>query len=241
MRYLVNMKYDGTNFYGFQIQEDVRTIEKEVTLVLSKILNEEVKIVGCSRTDKGVHANDLYFHFDTSKEIDTNKLKYSLNSMLTDEIYIKDISKVEDDFHARYSVKEKEYVYIINTGTYEPTKRNIEFQYNKEIDIELIKEASKKLIGEKDFKSFTSDNEKENTIRNVKDIRIEKINDKVYIYIVANGFLKYMVRNIVGLLLDINEGKKKVEEIENIILSKDRTKLGLCVSPVGLYLNKVNY
>ena len=241
MRYLVNIKYDGSNFYGFQIQNDKRTVEGELTIVLSKILNSEVKIVGCSRTDKGVHAFDFYFHFDSIKVIDLDKLKYSLNSMLPEDIYVKDIKKVNDDFHARYSVKNKEYKYVINTSEYDPTKRNYELEYFKMLDIDLLIKSAKLLEGEHDFKAFSSDNEKENTIRHVNYIRIEKVNELVNIYVNANGFLKYMVRNIIGLLLEINEGKKSIDDIERILDSKDRTNLGICAKPSGLYLNKVNY
>lgn len=241
MRYLVNIKYDGSNFNGFQIQKNDRTIQGEITKVLNKILNDEIKIVGCSRTDAGVHANDFYFHFDSLKDLDIQKLKHSLNSLLPDDIYVKNVKLVNDEFHARYSVKDKEYKYVINEGEYNPVKRNYELEYCKTIDTEKLEEAAKKLIGEKDFKAFTSDNEKENTIRCVKYIRIEKVNKIVNIYVNANGFLKYMVRNIIGLLLEINEGKKKIEDIDKIIESKDRTNLGICASSNGLYLNKVNY
>ena len=241
MRYLVNIKYDGSNFNGFQIQKNDRTIQGEITKVLNKILNDEIKIVGCSRTDAGVHANDFYFHFDSLKDLDIQKLKHSLNSLLPDDIYVKNVKLVNDEFHARYSVKDKEYKYVINEGEYDPVKRNYELEYCKTIDTEKLEEAAKKLIGEKDFKAFTSDNEKENTIRCVKYIRIERVNKIVNIYVNANGFLKYMVRNIIGLLLEINEGKKKIEDIDKIIESKDRTNLGICASSNGLYLNKVNY
>lgn len=241
MRYLVNLKYDGSTFYGFQIQNDKRTVEGEITLVLSKILNESVKIVGCSRTDRGVHANDFYFHFDTFKEINVDKLKHSMNSMLSDDMYIKKIKVVNDDFHARYFVKDKEYKYIINTGEYEPIKRNYELQYCKVINVNLLEKASRLLVGEHDFKAFTSDNEREKTIRCVNYIRIEKVNDIVNIYVNANGFLKYMVRNIVGLLLEVNDGKKNIEDIQRILSSNDRRELGICAKPNGLYLNKVSY
>ena len=125
MKYLVKMSYDGTNYYGFQIQKDQITIEGELESVLSKVLNESINIVGCSRTDKGVHANEYYFHFETSKEIDLCKFQKSLNNLTSEDIYIKEIQKVDEEFHARYNVKNKEYLYIINTGEYFPTKRRI--------------------------------------------------------------------------------------------------------------------
>lgn len=241
MRYLVNIKYNGKDYYGFQKQNDKITIEGEIETALSKILNESVNIIGCSRTDKGVHANDFYFHFDTNKDLDLEKLKYSLNSLTSDNIFFRKIIKVSEEFHSRYSVKNKEYKYIINTNEYEPTKKDIELEYNKEINLVLLQEASAYLIGTHDFKSFTSDNEKENTIRTINYIHIENVNGIVNILVNADGFLKYMVRNIVGLLLEINENKKNIKDIPFILESKDRTKLGLCAPAGGLYLNKVNY
>lgn len=241
MRYLVNMCYDGTDYYGFQIQRDKKTIQGELEKILSKILNENVSIVGCSRTDKGVHANDYYFHFETLKEIDLGKLTKSLNSLLDDSIYIKNIKEVDNEFHARYSVKDKEYLYVINTGEYCPTRRNIELEYNKCIDVKLLKEASKYLIGKHDFKSFTSDSEKDNYVRTINYIKFEEKNEILNIYLNADGFLKYMVRNIIGLFLELNDGKKNLTDIEGILESKDRTMLGVSAPSVGLYLNKVNY
>ncbi len=241
MRYLVNISYDGTNYYGFQIQKDKVTIEGEIERKLSKILNRDIKITGCSRTDKGVHANDFYFHFDYDDIINTKKLIKGLNDLTNKDIYIRNIEMVNDEFHARYNVISKEYVYIINTGEYSPTKRNIEFEYNKLINIDLLKEATKFIIGTHDFKSFTSDNEKDNYVRTINYIRFKEENEILKIYINADGFLKYMVRNIIGLFLELNEGKKNINDINSILESRDRTKLGITASSEGLYLNKVNY
>lgn len=241
MRYLVCMSYDGSKYYGFQIQKDKITIEGEIESILSKILNEPINIIGCSRTDKGVHANEFYFHFDTNKELNINKLIYSLNKLTDDSLYIKNIKVVDDTFHARYSVKDKEYLYIINMNEYSPVKRNIELEYNKSINIDLIKEASTYLLGTHNFKSFTSDNEKNNYVRTINYIKFEYDNGLLKIYINADGFLKYMVRNIIGLFIEINEGKKSIEDINDILVSEDRTKLGITCSSQGLYLNKVNY
>ncbi len=241
MKYLVNITYDGSNFYGSSIQKNKRTVTGEIETKLSKILNTKTKITSCSRTDKGVHANNFYFHFTSQKELNIDKLKKSLNSLLDKDIFIKEIKEVDDNFHARYSVLNKEYKYVINRGEYSPTKRNYELEYNKEIDIKKLKQASNYLIGTHDFKSFTSDNEKESYIRTINYIKIKENNNLVEIYINADGFLKYMVRNIIGLFLEINENKKELEDIPKILESKDRTKLGIKASPCGLYLNIVNY
>ena len=220
MRYKVCICYDGTNYYGFQKQKDKLTIQSELERVLSKIFNESINITGCSRTDRGVHANNFYFHFDTQKEKDTSKLVVSMNKLLPKDIYTKSISKVNNEFHARYSVISKEYIYLIDTGVYKPTLRNILLEYNKNIDVSKLEKASNYLIGTHDFKSFTSD-ERENTIRTIN--------------------LKYMIRNIVGLFLEINEGIKSVSDVSKILESKDRTRLGKKTESSGLYLNEVNY
>ena len=235
------MSYDGTNFYGFQRQQNVRTVCNHLEEILSQILNKKTLITGCSRTDKKVHANNFYFHFETDKSLDLNKFKKSLNDLTSKEIFIKNIEKVNDDFHARYNVINKEYKYIINTGEYNPVERNICLEYNKEINIELIKEASNYLIGTHDFKSFTSDHEKENTVRTINYIKINKNEKYIEIYINADGFLKYMARNIIGLFLEINENKKQIQDIPKILQSKNRQNLGITAPPQGLYLNEVNY
>lgn len=241
MRYLCEISYDGYLFYGFQRQKDKRTVCSLVEEVLRKVLNENILIVGASRTDRGVHANSFYFHFDCEKVLDTEKLKASLNKLISNDIYFKNITIVNEDFHARYSVKSKEYVYVINMGEYNPTRRNYELEYNKKINIKLLKKASKYLVGEHDFKSFTSDSMGKNTVRRVNYIKFKKNKELLIISIEANGFLKYMIRNIIGLFLEINENKKTPIMTKEILESKDRTKLGIKAPSSGLYLNKIKY
>lgn len=241
MRYLCEISYDGYLFYGFQRQKDKRTVCSLVEEVLRKVLNENILIVGVSRTDRGVHANSFYFHFDCEKVLDTEKLKVSLNKLISNDIYFKNITIVNEDFHARYSVKSKEYLYVINMGEYNPTRRNYELEYNKKINIKLLKKASKYLVGEHDFKSFTSDSMGKNTVRRVNYIKFKKNKELLIISIEANGFLKYMIRNIIGLFLEINENKKTPIMTKEILESKDRTKLGIKAPASGLYLNKIKY
>lgn len=241
MRYLCEISYDGYLFYGFQRQKDKRTVCSLVEEVLGKVLNENILIVGASRTDRGVHANSFYFHFDCEKVLDTEKLKVSLNKLISNDIYFKNITIVNEDFHARYSVKSKEYIYVINMGEYNPTRRNYELEYNKKINIKLLKKASKYLVGEHDFKSFTSDSMGKNTVRKVNYIKFKKNKELLIISIEANGFLKYMIRNIIGLFLEINENKKTPIMTKEILESKDRTKLGIKAPSSGLYLNKIKY
>ncbi len=237
LRYLVNISYDGSAFYGSQKQKDKRTVLGEIEKVLSKVLNKPIKVVGCSRTDKGVHANEFYFHVDSDKNIDM----HSLNKMLPEDIIVNSVKVVSDDFHARYSVISKEYKYIINTGNIDIFRRNYVYNYSKSINYMLLMNTLKKFLGEKDFKTFTSDNEKESTVRNIFETRVERDGNLIIVYIRGNGFLKYMVRNIIGFALDVQEGKYKLEEVESIINSKDRTKIGKAAPGEGLYLNRVFY
>lgn len=241
MRYLCSCSFDGLLFFGSSKQPSVRTVCGTLETCISKILNNETNITPCSRTDKGVHANIFYFHFDTLKELNENSFTHSLECLTPEDIHIINTEKVNDEFHARYSVVSKEYLYIINTGEYSVTRRNYQFEYNTPIDMTLLQNAKNLLEGTHDFKSFTSDNEKTNYIRTINYIKIEKESTLIKIYINADGFLKYMVRNIIGLFLELNEGKKTIEDIPKILESKDRRELGIKASPCGLYLNKVNY
>ena len=241
MKYLIELTYDGSKFYGFQKQNNKETVQGNIETVLSKILNENIKTTGASRTDKGVHAYSQFISFETSKDIDKDKLLNSLNKLIHESIYVKNIREVNDDFSPRYDVLMKEYVYKINIGNYNPIEKDYVYQYNKKINISLMKKAIKKIKGKHNFKSFTSDTEKDNYEREIKSIRIIKNNNYVYIFIQAKSFLRYMIRNIVGLLLDINEGKKTIDDINYIFKSEDRSSCGKCAPACGLYLNKIKY
>lgn len=240
MRYLINLSYDGSKFYGYQIQKNKVTVEGELERVLSKILNTKINTIASSRTDRGVHGFCQYCHFDYKDKLDLKKLCHSLNRMIDKSIYIKKIVKVDDDFHARYSVYRKEYIYKINIGEYNPLEKDYVFQYNKIIDKKLLDEFCIIMSGKHDFKSFTSDKDKENYER---DIRVSyKISNKIlYLKFESSGFLRYMIRNIVGLLIEINDGKKKLSDIDNIFNSKNRCSLGKIGNSEGLYLNNIEF
>lgn len=240
MRYLISTCYDGSKFFGYQIQNNEKTIEGEIERVLSLILNEKINTIASSRTDKGVHANIQYCHFDYDKEINLNKLLYSMNSLIDKSIYIKNIVKVDNDFHSRYSVIRKEYIYKINMGEYYPIEKDYVFQYCKKIDKELLDKFCLLMSGKHNYKSFTSDKDKDNYERDVK-ITYKIKGNILYLKFSSSGFLRYMIRNIVGLLLDINDGKKDISEIEKIFSLKNRIYAGKCASSVGLYLNDIKF
>ncbi len=240
MRYLVNLSYNGNKYFGYQIQNNNITVEGEIEKVLSQILNSNINTIASSRTDKGVHAINQYCHFDYDKVLDTKKLTHSMNSMLDGNIYIKSIKKVNDDFHARFSVKYKEYIYKINMGEYNPIEKDYVLQYNKEINKELLDNFISQISGKHDYRSFTSDKDKDNYEREVViDYKID--NNILYLRFYSTGFLRYMIRNIVGLLLEINDGKKKLDDIKFIFDSKNRCSLGIPADGCALYLNKVIY
>ena len=246
MRYFMSFSYDGSKYKGYQKQPNERTIQGEIESVLKKInSNNEVVIHASGRTDAGVHALNQKAHFDMDTIFDCNKLKQSLNSMLPDDIYVKGIVNVSDDFHARYSVKAKEYVYKINMGGYNPIEKDYIYQYNKRLDITEMERALKYLEGTHNFMSFTKyDEDKDNYERTIVQATLERDStnvNKIEVSFLGTGFLRYMVRNMVGTLIEIGEGKYRSEDIIKILESKDRTRAGICAPACGLYLKDVFY
>ena len=243
MRYLIKFSYDGTNYSGFQKQKGLNTIEEKLEEALTKINNsKKTTITATGRTDKGVHALCQYGHADIDVNITEKKLKRALNSNLPDDIHVISTEIVNKDFHARYNVKEKEYKYIINVGEYNPLERNYVYQYNYELNVNNMKKAIKYFEGEHDFRSFVTDNkEKENCVRKINYTNIEEQDNKIIITFRGNGFLRYQVRNMVGLLIKIGENKISPDSVEKTIKSKDRTKASKTAPAEGLYLTKVIY
>lgn len=241
MRYLITFSYDGSNFSGYQKQNEKRTVQNEIENKLSKILNKETKISGSGRTDSKVHALNQKAHFDTSNKMPKEKIMYALNKLLERDIYIKNIETVEENFHARLSIKKKTYQYLINTKEYNVFQRNYVYQLNQNLNIEKMKDGALYLIGEHDFTSFSkTDLTKEDMIRTIYEVAFEE-KENLTITITGNGFLRYMVRNIVGALIDIGLEKEKPIYIKELLNKKDRRFGSKTASPVGLYLKDVNY
>ena len=243
MRFLIKFSYDGTNYSGFQTQKNKDTIQEKLEYALTKVNNNiKTKITATGRTDKGVHALCQYGHADIVVNITEKKLKRALNSNLPDDIHIIDTKIVDDNFHARYKVKEKTYEYLINMDEYNPLQRNYIYQYNYKLDIENMQKAINYFIGTHDYRAFVTDNkEKENCIRTIKKATIKEKNNIIIISFTADGFLRYQVRNMVGLLIKVGENKISPETVEKILNSKDRTKSGKTAPPQGLYLKEVKY
>lgn len=243
MKYKITFSYDGTKFNGFQKQIDLRTVESELEKAVSYINGQkETLIVGSGRTDKGVHAEGQVANFDLDIEIPLFKIKMGLNSLLPEDIHIIDVEEVNNDFHSRYMVKEKEYYYLINMGEYNPITRNYTYQYNRKLDIDKMIDASLIFIGTHDFRSFISGEDKrENSVRTIKSINFEINEDILKITITGDGFMKYQIRNIVGSLVEVGNGKKNKEDLIRIMELKNRSKAGFMVPACGLYLKAVKY
>lgn len=245
-RYFMIFSYDGTNFSGYQKQVKERTVQGELEKALKEINNnKKVEVHASGRTDAGVHALNQKAHFDLNIEISCDKLKKGLNSLLPNDIHVKKIEETTENFHARFNAKGKEYIYLINMGEYNPIERNYVYQYNKKLDTVEMERAMKYLEGTHDFQAFTkTDAEIEDYVRTLSQtnlIRDLKDVNKLTLVFVGTGFLRYMVRNIVGTLIEIGEGKRKSEEIITILKSKDRKNAGKTANSEGLYLKNVFY
>lgn len=242
MRYLCVVEYDGTNYAGWQIQPNAISVEEVIEERLSKILNTPTKIYGSGRTDAKVHAYGQTFHFDAKEIPDLGRFKYSLNKVLPEDIHIKSIEQVSEDFNARISAVSKTYLYVLNTGEYDPFNRNYVTQYYKELDVDAIKEASKLFIGKHNFQNFTSkDEDEDNFVRDIYSIEIKEEDKIVSFVFEGNGFMRYMIRFIVGTLLQVGLGKLSKDEVKAMIDSKERNITSYKAEPQGLYLLRVNY
>lgn len=240
MRYLMTFSYDGTNFHGYQKQPKLRTIEGQLENALTYISGgENVTIHSSGRTDKSVHALNQKAHFDLNKDISLYKLKCAINTHIGNDIYVKDIQIVDNNFHARYMVKKKIYIYKINTKEYNPLERNYIYQYNKDLNIDIMKKEIKHLIGTHDFSSFVNmEDKKEIYVRTIYDADINIVDGIITITFIGNGFLKYQVRNMVGCLI---EASTKNRSIKEVLLKKDRKSFGMIAPGCGLYLKDVEY
>ena len=249
MRYFITFSYDGSDFSGYQKQPKARTVQNELERVLKQINgNKEVEVHASGRTDAGVHAMNQKAHFDLTTELTCEKLQKAMNSLLPKDIYIKKVEEVDENFHARFNATGKEYIYKINMGEYNPLERKYVYQHNKKLDVSEMQRALKYVEGTHCFKSFTKvDDEKEDKdgyVRTLSQTNIErdlKDVNKITLVFIGTGFLRYMVRNIVGTLIDIGEGKIKSEDIIEILKQEDRTKAGKTANPEGLYLKNVFY
>ncbi|MFV0499837.1 MAG: tRNA pseudouridine(38-40) synthase TruA [Bacilli bacterium] len=242
MRYKIVFAYDGTLFNGYQIQDDQRTVQNELQNAIKKITNNDVVIHASGRTDTGVHAKAQVAHFDSEFDISAIDMKNALNSTLPDDIFVRLCNRVSSEFHSRYSAKSKEYEYLINVGEYNPLLRNYVLQYCRELDIDKMKEALDYVIGTHDFSSFiTGIKEEKNATRTIYSAEINVSGSRISIVVHGSGFLRYMVRGIVGTIIDVGRGKIEPSQMVGILEKKDRSQAGPNVDSCGLYLSNVYY
>ncbi len=235
------IEYDGSDFCGWQIQPQDRTVQGELKKSLKKIIKEDVNIIGSGRTDSGVHASGQVVNFITNSEMDLNKLKSALNGTLPKDIAVLSIEAASMEFHARYDAIKREYCYTISKRK-SAINRNFTWHYFSNLDINKIRQASQYMIGEHDFKSFCqSKAEVNHYICNIELIEWSESKDIIELRIIANRFLHNMVRIIVGTMIEIGLGKIKVNQIHNILEAKDRNAAGPTIPAKGLRLVKVYY
>jgi tRNA pseudouridine38-40 synthase len=242
MRYKVIVNYDGTNFNGFQRQKDYRSVEAEIESVLEKMHKEKIRIIGAGRTDKGVHALGQVFHFDSDLKITEVGLKKGMNSLLPPDIYVVDVKKTSEDFHARYSAVKKEYRYYIRHKSFDLFYRNYA-EYIPNIDIDKLKKNIKRLEGSHDFRGFCSAKiaKEKSTIKQIYTAEVIEHDEFLELIFIGDGFLKYQIRTMVGTLIDIATGRKDESIIDEIFESKNPEKTNRVLTGKGLYLISVTY
>jgi tRNA pseudouridine38-40 synthase len=235
--------YDGTNYCGWQTQINGITVEEVLNKTLSGLLKEDIRVIGASRTDSGVHALGNVAVFDTESKIPGDKFSFALNQRLPEDIRIQESCQVADDFHPRFCDTIKTYEYkILNRKFALPTERLYSAFVYYPLDVEKMQMAAAYLVGEHDFKSFcSSGSQVESTVRTITDISVEKHGEMISIRVSGNGFLYNMVRIIVGTLMKIGLGVWQPERMEEILNSCDRNAAGPKAEARGLTLVEIRY
>ena len=239
----LTIQYDGTRYSGWQFQKNAKSIQEIIQLAVKKITGEKACLIGSGRTDAGVHAKAQIANFRTHSTIPLKNLQMALNSALPKDIVISGIEEVAFRFNAQHDAKSKLYCYTtVNNDFVDPFIRRFAAKCFYKLDVNSMKRAAKFLIGRRDFKSFQKKDKKEkDAIRKIKNIKVEKNKDIVYIYIEADGFLYNMARNIVGTLVDVGRGKISVKTVKYILSKKDIRFSGPTMPAKGLCLIKVRY
>ena len=252
MKLFIKLSYLGKDFNGYQAQKDKRTVQTELNRAAKELFGFDCDITGCSRTDSGVHSNCFFATINKRGEdgletdIDVKKIPRAMSAHLPEDIAVFDAEWVNDDFHARYDVKYKEYVYRINNShVRDPFSEGRAWHYPRVLDECAIKKmnlAAENYIGTHDFSAFMAQGSNvSTTVRTVVSASVEKRENEIIFKVAADGFLYNMVRIMTGTLISVGEGKIQPEDIHTIIESKDRANAGMTAPAHGLYLNKVIY
>lgn len=241
-RLFFQCSYDGCNYSGWQKQPNAITIEEEIEKKLAQLFpKEEIKIVGCGRTDAGVHSLQSFFHIDLPQNYSLSQLHFKLNNMLPKDIAIDNIFEVDDEAHARFDATKRTYHYFIHQNK-SPFLQNNSWFFPHKLNVEDMNEAANLLLGKQDFTSFSKlHTDVNNNFCEIYSAKWEFVGKQLRFEICANRFLRGMVRAIVGTLLEVGQGKIEIFDIQSIIQAKNRSEAGCSVPAKGLYLAKVEY
>ncbi|MEM9857570.1 MAG: tRNA pseudouridine(38-40) synthase TruA [Bacteroidota bacterium] len=240
-RYFFEISYDGTEYHGWQRQENAISVQEVVEEALSTVLKTKMSVVGSGRTDTGVHCEQQFFHLDIDESVDTSGLLYRLNSFLPKDISIGSIQQVQEDGHSRFSAISRSYEYRINLRK-SPFYKLYSYYYRKSPDLDSMNAAAHLLIGEHDFKAFSKVKTEVNNFKcHISHAKWNSSPEKLWFNISANRFLRGMVRAIVGTLLQVGEGNLSLTDFQKVIESKDRRKASAAAPAHGLFLTKVVY
>jgi tRNA pseudouridine38-40 synthase len=249
MNYKLLIQYDGTDFHGWQVQNDQRTVQGELERVLSLLEDAEVHVAGSGRTDAGVHAEGQVASVKMNKMFKPEKLRSAINGNSWRDVRILDCTKVDDDFHARFSAKGKTYLYrVVNAPVISPFWARYAHLEGRPLDVSKMNEAARIFLGEHDWTAFSNANsDSHNKVRTIDEFTVESYWDKranasmVEFKITGNGFLRYMVRSIVGTMLEVGRGEKDSDTIQTAIVTGNRELAGVTAPANGLTLLKVYY
>lgn len=243
MNIKLTIQYDGTNYHGYQIQPNGITVQECLESALSKITGEQIHVVGCGRTDAGVHALGFVVNFNTISKIAPQNFANALNSQLSDDIRCLKSELVSDEFHSKKSAIKKTYIYKIhNAPIADAFLRNYAWHYKYPLDVQKMQKGAKYFIGEHDFKAFVAAGfSAKTTVRTIYDLDVQKDGDIITVSVTGNGFLYNMVRIITGTLVYVGGNKINADDILDIIQSCDRARAGITAPPQGLFMKEVFY
>lgn len=238
----LTLQYDGTDYAGWQTQPHQPTIQGRLTEVLSRIEGKRVQLHGAGRTDAGVHALGQVANYLTAKPIACDRLKRALNASLARDIRVVAVEEVDEGFHARFSAKQKTYRYVIALGeTVSPFEYRYVHHHPYKLNLEALRQAALAMIGRHDFAAFATAAGTESTTRTITALEVERQGERLIVEVTGNGFLRYMVRTMVGTLLDVGRGRLQADAIPRILASRDRSLAGETAPASGLTLVKVDY
>lgn len=242
-RVLLTIEYDGTDFHGWQLQPDLLTVQGVLEDALSKLFSKPTTVIGTSRTDAGVHANEFCCHLDCDDNIPDVAFLRGVNSLLPPTVAVKACKTVANDFHARRDAKGKTYVYhIYNSTEKDAFKSRYAWHIERTLDIGKMNEFCRQIIGTHDFSAFcSSGSQVETTVRTISECFVKKQGSDVTLTVTADGFLYNMVRIIVGTAVAVSDGRVLLEDIPAILQTGDREGAGMTAPPNGLFLEKVLY